>query len=177
MNDKKGFLLLGDFTVKLVISLIVLVILIYLGYKVYNLFVEDNELKKASLQLEKISDTIKIIQSTGETAIIDFFPPRKGWFLRTFPDYDFPEGECNENNIVSCLCLCSELICQETRKCEGYPFNVKVDKLAIYSTEGNIAVGIGGQELKYPEVLELTNNAYELKIIKEDGMIKIRTNN
>ncbi len=175
MNNKKGFLLLGDFTVKLVISLIVLVILIYLGYKVYSLFVEDNELKKAGLQLEKISDAIKIIQSTGGIANIDFFPPRKGWYLRTFPDYDFPEGECNENNIVSCLCLCSDLTCSDTRKCEGFSFNVKVDKVTVYSTEGNVIVG-GGYELRYPEVLELTDSAYELKIIKEDEIIKIRTN-
>ena len=170
MNIKKnkkgeGIAFFGGHVVNLVITVIIVVILVFFGTKVYGSFTGSNELEKAANQLEKIADVVKTVQQTGEESRTEFFPI-KNWFLVTFPDYDFPDGECRDSKIFSCLCICEDIDCNVKRICEGFEFDVKVD--SVYNDNYIVT------SKEIPEVLRTIQSAYELKIFKEGNTVKIR---
>ena len=176
MKNKKGegVSFFGGHVVNLVLTVIVVVILVYLGSKVYGIFTDSNELEKAGRQLEKIADVIKTVQREGKESRTEFFPI-KGWFLRTFKNYNFPEGECRDSKVVSCLCICEELDCNSKRKCEGFEFDTKVDETFRQYAGISSGQGVATDPYNYvDEVLELKESAYELSIFKEEDIIKIK---
>ncbi len=122
-KNKKAVRFLGTHVVNLVITVIVIIILIYLGVKIYNLFTEKNELERAATQLEKIIETINKVQETKVESKIEIFSP-EGWFLVTFP-LEFPYGECRGKK--ECLCICKGYECDNNyRRCESFDFDVEV---------------------------------------------------
>lgn len=124
MINKKAVKFLGTHVVNLIITVIVIIILIYLGVKIYNLFTEKNELEKATIQLEKIIETINKVKGTETEIKVEIFSP-ENWFLVTFP-LEFPYGECRGKK--ECLCICKGYECNNPNyiKCESFDFEVKV---------------------------------------------------
>ena len=177
IKNKKGSIFLGEHTVNLVITVIAIVILLYLGFKILGIFTQKNELEKAGSQLEKISNVVKKVWESNIESNVDFFPI-KFWFLRTFKDYDFPVGECRDNRIVSCLCICEDVSCKNPskRKCEGFEFNVKVDEVYLESkTVGDPGSGLGKVEfIESEEIFKLREAIYELNIFKENDIVFIK---
>ncbi len=172
--NKKAVGFLGEHVVNLVITVIVLVLLIYLIVKVYGIFTQENELEKATIQLEKIVEVVNKVKETEEESKVEIFPPKTGWSLATFP-FDFPQAECRGE--VSCLCICEDLKCSnpKARKCEGFSFGVKVD-LVYKKYIGSLPYAIPTESNYevFNEVLILNKPVNELKIFKEENVVKIK---
>jgi len=195
MNKKAESTLLGEHGVNGIISIIVLVILIGFVFTAVIFFwpsAEDTHLKQAINQLNKIVAKVNHVyewedlgECVGEECLelseetLDIFPP-SGWFLRTFPDYDFPEGECRRKN--SCLCICKSIACDDKKelKCEGFDFDVEV--LGDYETSQYIPSPSGvppvrhdsrSLKIKYSGLMKL-EPVEVLKVFKEEDIVKIR---
>ena len=82
MNNKKGDLILGS-SVRLIISVLVLVMLIGLLIAVYYILVAENELQKIKKQMDKLEEITKKVHQSGKLSTIDFFPIKR-WYLKTF---------------------------------------------------------------------------------------------
>lgn len=174
MSNKKGMKFLGEHTINLVITVIVVVLLVYLIVKVYGIFTEGNELKKAATQLEKIVEVVNKVKETGEESKVEIFPPKPGWSLMTFP-FDFPKTECRGK--ISCLCICEDLECSapKARKCEGFSFEIKIDEVyRKYIGSLPYAIPTESNYEVFNEALILNKPAHELKIFKEEDIIKIK---
>ncbi|MAG61682.1 hypothetical protein CMI43_02620 [Candidatus Pacearchaeota archaeon] len=152
MNNKKGRLI-SEASVKLVISVLVLVMLIGLLIAVYYILVAENELQKIKKQMDKLEEITKKVHQSGKLSTVDFFPI-KGWYLKTFPDFDFPIGACVDNRAESCLCVCDQVNCKDKFDCRWFDFKVRLGynlqsfylRDAIYQFE--ISKGeIGSEEL------------------------------
>ena len=72
MNDKKGRLI-SEASVKLVISVLVLVMLIGLLIAVYYILVAENDLQKIKKQMDKLEEITKKVHQSGKLSTIDFF--------------------------------------------------------------------------------------------------------
>ena len=117
-KGKRG-ILLGNHTVNLVVTAIVAVFLVYLAIQVYLMFTEENKLKNAEAQLEKLVEVINRVYRTGESETVEIFAPGDKWVLRTFTETgDFPGAKCKDD--LSCLCFCSSGECDESVTCEGF---------------------------------------------------------
>lgn len=171
VKNKKSMMLLGESVVKLIITVIVLVFLIYLIVKVYTIFVDDSKLKKADVQLDKLAEVIRKVYTENSESKAEFFNIESGWFLKSFFNVVPPENECKGN--VGCLCVCSNARCNELKKCVGFDFNVEMQE-KYYQYGPALTIGAGGPTATFSESLELINSIYELKIIKEDDRVKIK---
>ncbi|MEK6830946.1 MAG: hypothetical protein AABX77_02860 [Nanoarchaeota archaeon] len=174
MKNKKAVKFLGEHTINLIITVIVLVFLIYLGVKVYGIFTEENELEKAIVQLEKITDAVNNIWNNNGGGKVEVFSPGEKWFLVSFL-FDFPEGECRGEK--GCLCICRDTECSEpkSRKCNGFNFNVKVRgwPVALGRTSGQRETGerysIPVKEFEYIELPPIG----ELVVSKEENKVSV----
>ena len=128
MNNKKGDLILGS-SVRLIISVLVLVMLIGLLIAVYYIFVAENELQKIKKQMDKLEEITKKVHQSGKLSTIDFFPIKE-WYLRswTSPNFKFPIGACVDKRAESCLCVCDNSECSEKFDCRWFDFKVAVLK-------------------------------------------------
>jgi hypothetical protein len=126
MNNKKGRLILES-SVKLVISVLVLVMLIGLLIAVYYILIAENELQKIKKQMDKLEEITKKVHQSGKLSTIDFFPPKGNWYLKTFPDFDFPIGACLDSRAESCLCVCDPSNCKDKFDCRWFDFKVRLD--------------------------------------------------
>ena len=168
--NKRGRLELNHL-VNLTIGVLIVAIFIWGGIKLYIINADENLLKKADSELNKIRLVIDEVQESGNEKKIIIFPP-KGWVLKTFPKSDFPIGECR--GAVDCLCICKEANCESEKKCKGFSFEVEVDE--GYEI-GLPTIPKGAPFLKIPikNTIKL-EELDELKIFKENSVIKIRRN-
>ena len=161
MKNKKGVKFLGEHVVNLVLAVIVIVFLIYLIVKVYTLFVDDNKLKKAEDQLNKLSEVINSVYAKGSESKIEFFTIDKGWYLNSYFNTLAPERECKGK--VGCLCVCDDFTCENLKKCIDFHFSVQLVKT-------NPKIGVP----YIMEKLKLLEPVYELDISKEKNVVKIK---
>ena len=151
------------------------VIFVWIKYTEYK----DPHLKQAVNQLNKIIIKANQVNENEEEETLDIYPPAK-WFLRTFPDYDFPEGECQRKN--SCLCICKDLNCEDKKsfKCEGSEFDVEVIGHGVegtapgdFASVGGIGEVVGGGTSTIDGIMKL-DPVETLKIFKSGDTIKIK---
>ncbi len=165
--NKKGIKLLGETTVRIIISLIVVIILIVFITKLYGIWSEDNKIKKITKQLENIVFNINEVNEKGNEKKLLVFP-EVNWYLKSFPDYDFPIGECRGD--IGCLCFCEDVSCNKLRKCEGFEFDVQVISSLTKTELSDPDTFIDIKE--YPATMQFIDEAVEIIIVKED-IIKI----
>jgi hypothetical protein len=172
--NKKGDQLLGEHTVNGVVEILVIVILVGFVITAVILFwpsTYENYLRQANDQLNKLVIKANHVNENGEEESLDIFPPAE-WYLRTFSDYDFPEGECRRKN--SCLCICKTLSCNDKNamKCEGFDFEVKVAE----GIRGRASGGVMGYAPDPGIISELMrlDSVEVLKVFKEEGVVKIK---
>ena len=67
-----------------------------------------------------------------------------------------------------CLCVCNDIRCEDSKKCEGFDFNVMVDGEISKFAGGNAA---GVAVVRYPG-LKLESSE-EIFIVKEEGVVKV----
>ena len=175
MNNKKGDLILGS-SVRLIISVLVLVMLIGLLIAVYYIFVAENELQKIKKQMDKLEEITKKVHQSGKLSTIDFFPI-KGWSLKSFNYGDkgfkgFPPGACVDNRAESCLCVCEYLNCEKF-DCRWFDFKVFIDSEHTVTHYPRAFGGVTSYQV-YPRTFYLRESIYQFKISKEGEFVIIR---
>ncbi|MEK6873659.1 MAG: hypothetical protein AABW91_02345 [Nanoarchaeota archaeon] len=106
MKQKKG-----DWTVeeiaKIIVSIVLLFLLGYLAFSLYQAIIQKSELEQAKIHIENIEGIIKGLEEEGGGSKEYILLSPSGWAL-----YGFPYGE---NNVKACqignkpcLCLCPE---------------------------------------------------------------------
>jgi len=148
IKNKKGFELLGENTVQLVIALLCIVILIVLGVSLYEFFWGDSgDIKKAEYELKEMNAYL--------TSITDEKTERE-YIVTTINDWwlfsDESGGLCDSN---FCLCICKKVDCSGNSKA-----CIATDKFVL----------IRGENGKEARIVEL-NLPYELKMnLSKDEM-------
>lgn len=173
MKNKKAFTWLMKKTFSIIISLAVILLLVIFVVKVYYLFKGGNELEKMKKQMENLVFSIKEVQEKvceeKECEQTTLLFPTPGWYLKSFPDYDFPQGECR--GAIGCLCICNDVQCGKLKQCEGFKFDVQ-----LISTLTRVSSRYADPSdpytpkfsVDYPGTLEFKEEVIEIKIVKED---------
>jgi len=105
LKDKKGFELLGENTIQLIIAVLCIVILIFLGMSIYDFFMGNSgDIKKAEYELREMNASLKSItdDNTERNYIITTV---QDWVLFT----DESGNLCGGN---FCLCVCRDEGCK-----------------------------------------------------------------
>ena len=159
--NKKGIVFLSRKIINLIISVIVIIALVYLGFRLYSTFTEQNEKQRLLDQMEKIIEVVEKVDKEGIVGNVDLFPIT-GWSLRSFENNVFPNNYCTSGRDVDCLCMCHNLDCSGNDViCEGLEFEVRVDE--VYRSIND-----------YQNTLYFNKASDHLVIIKEGDIIVIR---
>jgi len=106
LKDKRGFELLGENTVQLIIAVLCIVILIILGVSLYDFFMgSKTDVKKAEYELKEMNASLRSIidDKTEEKYIVTTI---QGWSLFTDESGDLCGGNF-------CLCVCKDESCSK----------------------------------------------------------------
>lgn len=166
ISKKAEISFLGEHTLGLIVAVLCIIVLIFIGVKIYNLFSEKSDLDKAESNLKLIQGEIELIK-TSTTAnvngsIIIYSP--KGWVLRTYNNNDFPQAECYGGK--SCLCLCQDGTCTGVQKvCNGFIYSVEIS--SNYKDSGYVYSTV------YPNSIGFLKAAEGLKIYSQNDKILI----
>ena len=171
MNNKKGDLILGS-SVRLIISVLVLVMLIGLLIAVYYIFVAENELQKIKKQMDKLEEITKKVHQSGKLSTIDFFPI-VDWYLRSFSLAEFPKGACADNRAESCLCVCNTQECGDKFDCRWFDFDLVVDEKIRETVVVSSTYAASGYVFYIPGIF-LKDSIYQFKISKEGEFVIIQ---
>jgi hypothetical protein len=98
--NKKGFLL-GEETLKIVLSVIAIGFLVFFLVSLYYSYSSDKDLKLAESSLEYLIDEINLGREE-----VEIYNP-KGWGIISFQSGSFPE-ECLSAGWESCICICNQ---------------------------------------------------------------------
>jgi len=123
--NKKGFLL-GEETLKIVLSVIGILLLLGLLALIYFSFLSDGEEKQAKSLVERISNVFLEMNEGDESRVNSLTPA--GWFLQSFVGLDEKPPQCFEKN---CICLCDE---KGLEKCAEKGFCSVLEKLVGFET-------------------------------------------
>lgn len=104
--NKKGFLL-GEETVEIILSVIVIAFLIFLLFSLYFSHSRNKDLELAEASLNHLMSSIE-----REMPSVEIYNP-KGWVISSWPfeswisPVQFP-NKCKEKNWENCTCICSK---------------------------------------------------------------------
>ncbi len=172
--NKKGIEFLGGHVVNLVITVIVIVLLVFIGLKIYGLFVnEGTDLEQAQSQLLKVKEVADNTFENKEPGRIEtFFSPAKNWFLRSFSEssadnlQDFPQSCIGK---IGCLCICDNLNCDGASSCIGVNYDLRFRgiKYNIKNTGGANFLTEEIEETTYTEeiveFMRLSKSVYQIR--------------
>jgi hypothetical protein len=102
MKNKKAFML-GEYTLKIIIAVLCLLLLIYLLFAMYSNYQKEKDLRVAAGVLDKLGESMTAAKTNGPQDFTILGPGPKSW---TLISYSFGEDRplsC-EN---SCICLCN----------------------------------------------------------------------
>jgi len=125
VKNKKGFLL-AEFTLKVVVAVVSIVILAGLLWLLYSSFVESDEKRQAEASLNRIVENLNAVVSSGENIVFDINSP-ENWFV-TY--YSVGPGSCAGKK---CLCICVDPgereECDLKGKCEVVNQNIQLNEV------------------------------------------------
>lgn len=159
MKNKKGVELL-NFTLRILVMVIVAIFLVILVVKSWKTFIGDPELERAEKELQTIVSKVKLVKDSKQNEELLVFPI-ENWFLKTFK-FGTPIGECFGD--ISCLCICDDYQCSKRKKCEGFDFDFEINE--VYDA----GVLIGEIEQTY----EFKENIEKINIFQDGSIIKIK---
>ncbi len=99
LQNKKGFLL-GEFTMKIIIAVLCILLLMYLLVSLYSLFTSKNKLQQAEASLNSIIEKINLVNNKGVENKPLITQPEDWVFF-----YD-ANGALTSCNGQYCLCIC-----------------------------------------------------------------------
>ncbi len=109
--NRKGFLL-GEFTLKVIIAVLCIIVLAFLVIKIYGALTNKPEIAKAEGTLERVLEKIRVADNEGKEQGYVLIEPRD-WVLIYKPT-GAPEM-CSGRN---CLCVCEKEDCSQNSVCE-----------------------------------------------------------
>ncbi len=102
IRNKKGEILMKE-VVRIVLSLLVITVLIYLAYQLYGLLINKPEIEQARATLDGIAGKIEILNEDEEINYLVVAP--KGWSLSGFSkETETRPLSCQKN--IDCICIC-----------------------------------------------------------------------
>lgn len=99
IRDKRGDLL-SEYTLKVIIAAISLLLLLYLLFALYASFTNKQNFERAGATLENLNEKMVDARNLNVMQSIPLLEPN-GWVLLSYISGEKP-GECQEN----CICLC-----------------------------------------------------------------------
>jgi len=180
MRNKKGIEFLGGHVVNLIISVIVIIMLVFIGIKIYGLFVsEGSDLDQAKAELIKIKAVADQTRETKEPRTIEtFFSPAKGWYIRSFYDatgnslQNLPKGACLGKR--GCLCICESSNCEGSNACIGAEYDLKFSAPHIIDDPDDLNLAGPGGTLVYRENMVLGESVYQIRTFYNEGAVVLR---
>ncbi|MEK6875734.1 MAG: hypothetical protein AABX30_03550 [Nanoarchaeota archaeon] len=159
--NKKGILL--DESLKIFLAIIVLVMLLYLFYSLYNIIRVKTEIEQARATLDSIIDKANILGDGETTGIIIESP--KDWMIASFYGNEYGNEPlpytCENSN---CLCICKQ------NKIEKNLISLNSDKKTLCSNDAVCK--------KLLKDIEVNNLAYGVIRLDELPLtVKLRENN
>lgn len=126
MRGKKGATWFSEHVMNIIIAVGCIIVLIFVGVKIYNLFSDKTDLEKADSNLLLIRERIDLLKNSPnvDSAEVIVYPP-KNWILRSYIDA-FPMSECYSKQ--GCLCLCQDGSCANNvpKTCYGFDYKVEI---------------------------------------------------
>lgn len=164
-NKKAEISFLGMHVSNLIISVICIIILLAVGYKIYDMFSEKTDLQKAESNLKLIMERVQMIKDSAglNSAEILVYLPNK-WVLRSYSD-SFPQAECYSKQ--SCLCICQSPTCANNvpKVCYGLDYAAEIP--GTYIDKGWTSSD------EYPNTIIFEKAAEGLKISKLNEKVLI----
>jgi hypothetical protein len=117
--NKKGDFMLGEYTLKMVIAVLCLLLLVYLLFSFYSSFTNKQDLSKARGTLDTLSEKMSQAKSKSDgEAYVPLLNP-DGWRLIGYSGTEKPQ-QCINN----CICLCANRlgdrwVKDQIEKCEA----------------------------------------------------------
>lgn len=124
MVNKRGFLL-GEFTLKVLIAILCILILMFLLYKIYATFTGQAYLDQANSTVSKIVEEINYAYLNPSIGGNYIMTSPKGWVLEYYSGNEQKPKLCNGD----CLCVCEKVgwIGNQVSKCDSNGKCAKVD--------------------------------------------------
>jgi hypothetical protein len=156
-QNKKGFLL-GEFSLKLIISIIGVLILIYLLFALYQTFSNEDKLDAAKGTLERLGGLMNLLADGRSIDEILYNP--KDWVLVSYP-IGMP-ASCSGK---ACYCICKDngWFSKQITKCNSKGTGVcRPGSVALKDASGNDMeeIGITGVSIS----ISKNGNLYTIKI-------------
>lgn len=101
MRSKKGFML-GEYTLKMIIAVLCILLLVYLLSSIYSSFTNKKDLNKAKETLNSLAEKMIDAKTTQKRVTLPLLEP-DGWRLIGYSGIEKPE-QCTDN----CICLCAD---------------------------------------------------------------------
>jgi len=171
LKNKKGFFLLGEHGVKIVVAVFAIVVLAILGFKLFNMFTQANSEVKAEDIVELVVLKTEYLRSSEYT--LDYIDiilnPITGWYLKSYyiranaP----PKGEC-VGRFKSCLCVCNNEDCSGLKACKGIDENVSIIGVVFEDTSGFGGVGQVDYNPVFYDYIKFENSAERLRAYKTE---------
>jgi len=107
IKNKKaeGLALLGGYTVNIVIAVLAIIVLLYLGYRVFGVFSDKSELEKAQDNINAFALEYNEFISLEEEKHDFIILGPKDWWFTSYPKKDKPSPEiCDDYEYCVCVC-------------------------------------------------------------------------
>ena len=147
MNKKAGINFLGEKTTDIVIAVLVIILLVFVGVKIFGIFSDKTDLEKAKNNLNSLVIDFENFMKTDKTHDTLMVLGPEDWYIKFF-DEGYSSKKCEGYTSGFCLCICNgknvkdcdeEGICAELKEkwtgdneyeMKEIPFEIEVKKNA-----------------------------------------------
>ena len=172
--NKKGVEFLGGHVVNLIITVIIITLLIFVGLKIYGLFVnEGSDLEQANAQLLKVKEVADRTHSSSEADVVrTFFSPAKNWYLRSFSEVsgdnlqDLPRACIGK---IGCLCICNTEDCGGVNACIGTDYDLRFRRVKYNFRNVGKPAGEAEYTQEIIEYMRLSESVYQIRTSVNGG--------
>jgi len=126
-KNRKKALLLGEHVVNLIVAVLCIIVLVYLGLQIYNLYLRSaQKLDEAKYTLELLKGVIDEIKDEEGGKVEKEVLNPQGWYLISYSEGEESPKSCAGGD---CLCICEKSTAKECEKkgvCEKTEISLKV---------------------------------------------------
>ena len=164
----KGKFLIGEHTIEIIVAVLCLIILVYVGFRLYGAATTKNASEKAQAHMDQINEIIKTINN-GESKPYFLYSPNDwaiiGWpslsfdlvsifgpttsrpgNIQQYSEKDIPKT-CSDKGWSRCLCICegieSDAKSNNLASCDFSKICIKIDKELFVGDDGFIQIENG----------------------------------
>jgi len=145
MKNKRGFML-GEYTLKIIIAVLCLLLLFYLLFSLYSNSVDARNLQLAESTLEELVEKMEEARINGDAKMILLNPEK--WIMVSYSKEDKKPNQCFGN----CICICTNptyktkghtdiSLCNENGVCNDFEYLIKKFEFSIIERSNYILKG------------------------------------